>query len=306
MTKKNCKNNSRLDTKPKKPAYISFNMEELNALETLGFRERWTYISLKVCANFKTGVVGEFMNQKLSYVDIAAMVKAPPGVQGRGEGGIDDTQAREFLCRMEAAGLVSGIARRANGGLRFVLPMSPITFKKIDQTEQRAGEKAGNPEILSGEKTIIFPDEATPQNLASRVTDSHSEESLHLLSVMINTKTNINTESSGPSYDGAEPCRAEGATPLRENPPEVAGVPAPLTSQQIYSALSDTWTFTETNTDAAWQLYEAWAGAITLDDLHAAMTSVEERPECPDPTPADLAPMLWAATVDHGLSQSSA
>ena len=83
-------------------------------------------------------------------------------------------------------------------------------------------------------------------------------------------------------------------------------MPATLTAQQIHDTLADCWTFTETATPEAWQLYESWAGSITLDDLHAAMIGVEETEDFPDPKPADLAPRLWPVVVDKHLGQSSA
>ena len=87
-------------------AYISFNRDEWAALQKLGFRERWAYAQLKWLANFKTGMVGNFRKQRLSYQEIANLVTAP-GVQGRGMGNIDDTQAADFLQRMAAVGLLA-------------------------------------------------------------------------------------------------------------------------------------------------------------------------------------------------------
>lgn len=282
--------------KPQKDVYISLNLEELAALERLGFRERWAYIAWKRCGNFKTGVVGEFKNKKLSQVELAAMVKAPPGVQGRGGGGIDDTQAGDFLQRMEAVGLVSGIGRRANGGLRFELPLSPIGRKKTDQADQSGGEKAD-----------IFPTEAALEIPANPSPIWDGEEFPPPRSVLIkNKKININTDPADPSNDGAAPCRAEGAAPVRENLPAAAGGPAPLTAQQIHDALADSWTFTETGTPDSWKLYESWAGSVTLDDLHAAMISVEEHSENCEAKPSDLMPRLWPVIVDNRLGLSSA
>lgn len=297
---------------PKKEVHITFNLDEIAALEKLGFRERSAYMAIKCKANFKTGVFGEYEKQKSSYQAIADLIKPPPGVQGRGEGRIDDTQARDFILRMEAVGLVSGIGRRANGGLRFDLPMSPRDRKKANSTGQSAGEKTGQ---SAGEKEDIFPEAAVPEIAANPEPVWAGEQSAHDLSVVINKKTkNINIEEANPSLDGfasdrafgATPCRAEGAAPVRENSPAVAGVPATLTAQQIYNTLADSWVITETNTPQAWRLYESWAGNITLDDLHAAMTSVEEREENPDPTPADLQPRLWPMVVDGEFGRLSA
>lgn len=295
---------------PKKEVHITFNLDEFAALEKLGFRERWAYFVLKRKANFKTGVFGEYEKQKSSYQAIADQIKPPPGIQGRGEGRIDDTQARDFLQRMEAVGLVSGIGRRANGGLRFDLPMSPRDRKKANSTGQSAGEKTGQ---IAGEKEDIFPEAAASEIAANPQPIRDGEQSAHDLSVLINKKTkNISIEGADPYNDGsasdrafgATPCRAEGAAPLRE-PPPVAGAPAALSAQQIHSALGGSWNFVEVDTPESWRLYESWAGNITLDDLHAAMTSVEENEDNPDPTPADLHPRLWPMVVDGEIGRLS-
>ncbi len=304
MKKPTTRTNPDIAADEEKERYVSINMDEFAALEKLGYRERWAYLCCKNIANYHTGVFGEHLKQKYSWVRLAQSIKAPPGVQGRGEGGIDETQARDFVLRMEAVGLVSGIGRRRNGGLRFDLPMSPRDRKKTNLTGQSAGKKEN-----------IFPEAAVLEIAANPQPALDCEQSGDDQSVLINKKTKtINIEEADPSNDGtasdrafgATPCRAEGAAPVRENPPAVAGAPATLSAQQIHDALADNWTFTQTNTPEAWRLYESWAGNITLDDLHAAMTSVEEREENPDPTPADLQPRLWPMVVDGEFGRLSA
>ena len=117
MNKKASNNLGPRNAPLQKTSYISINLgAEMAALEQLGFRERWAYLCCKKKSNFKTGIVGRFGNQKLVYGDIASMIIAP-ATQGRGQGAIDDTQAKDFLERMEAVGLVANIGRRTNGGL---------------------------------------------------------------------------------------------------------------------------------------------------------------------------------------------
>lgn len=275
-------------TNKAKEIYISLNLEEFAKLEKLSFRERWAYLALKRIANFKTGTVGQFGKQKLSYTEIATLIKPPAGVQGRGEGKIDDTQARDFILRMESEGLVSGIGRRPNGGLCFTLPLSPIDRTKV------------------GKKPIISPEKAWSKIDEFIIAAAVAEVDPSPLSVMTSQENNINTEEAAiPSCDGAASCRAEGAAALRENPPVVAAGAAPLSAQQIHDALAGGWQITGIDTDEAWRLYESWAGSITLDELHAAMNGVEETEECPDPTPAALSSRLWPSLVDKGLGQLS-
>lgn len=320
MRKPTTKTNANIDADEKTERYVSLNMDEFAALEKLGYRERWAYLCCKNIAHYKTGVFGEWDKQKYSWVRLAKSIKAPPGVQGRGEGSVDETQARDFVLRMEAVGLVSGIGRRKdNGGLRFDLPMSPRDRKKAKLTGQSAGDKADIfPEAVAqsaGKKLDIFPEAVAPEISANPAPVCDFNESAPPLSVLINKKTkNISIDGADPSNDGtapdrafgATPCRAEGAAPVRENPGPVAGAPATLSAAQIHDALGGNWTITDIDTPEAWQLYASWAGNITLDDLHAAMTSVEEGEGSPAQTPADLQSRLWPMVVDGALGRSSA
>ena len=281
---------------PKKTRYISINLDdELAALEGLGFRERWAYLCCKRLANFKTGVVGAFGNQKLTYGDIAAMVKAP-ATQGRGDGAIDDTQAADFIKRMAAVGLVSNIGRRDNGGLRFELPLSPIGGKKTSPIPQTTGKM---PEI--------FPEEAPLQTAANAALVRAGDESGDELSVVINTKRNINIDGAAASIDAAAPRRADGAAPSGEFLAGIAAATAPLTADDIRKAVGGNWNFADAHEPQALKLYESWAVAgITLDELQAAMTSVEEDGDCPDPRPADLHGRLWPVVVAHSIGRLAA
>jgi hypothetical protein len=284
-------------SKPKKALYFSFNENELKALESLGFRERWAYVALKRLVNFKTGVVGVFDNQKLSYVGIAALIVPPPAVQGRGEGGIDDTQAKDFLQRMEAIGLVANIGRRENGGLRFELPMSPIDRQQSSQSMP-----------ATGKMPVIFPATDAPEIAANQEPAWPAEQLDDSPSVMINRNSNINTEGAAPASGEAAPCRATGAAPARENPHPSAAVPsARLSAQEIFDAISGDWTFKDVDTPEARRLYESWAEAgITVKDLQDAMTSVGEKADGSQAPPADLQERLWPVVVDRGLNRLAA
>ena len=264
--------------KPPREVYISINTsDELAALEKLGFRERWAYIRCKKIGNFKTGSVGEFKNQRLTYGDLAAMVTAP-AAQGRGQGGIDDTQAADFLKRMEAVGLVANIGRRANGGLRFDLPMSPI---------QRAKTQSGQ---MSGKFTSISPTAAVPETAENSMPQRHCDELDRYLSVMINRNKNISNDESGEADAEPDSRRATGAALLGINPVKEPAAPARLSAQDIFDAISGSWTYTETNTPQAWTLYANWASAgVTLDRLYVAMDALEEGQDCLPLIPQNLA-----------------
>ena len=277
--------------KAKPPTYISFNDQELDRLRQLGFRERWAYVELKKISNWKAGTCGEFDRQCLSYVQIAKLVTAPDA-QGRGNGKIDDTQARDFLERMEAVGLVANIGRRANGGLRFDMPMSPIHRDKAGQS----GEVVG---ITSGKMSFISPDHIEPQTPAKPAPAMVCDELPPSLSVMINKEINISNDGAGSADADAAPCRVSDAAPVREIVLAPLPAAAPLTAREIQLTIEGDFTYFETATPEAQELYRTWAQAgITLEDLQNAMISLDEDVACPELTPTNLKPKLWAKVVD--------
>lgn len=282
--------------KAKALTYISFNDHELDRLRQLGFRERWAYVELKKISNWKAGTCGEFARQCLSYVQIAKLVTAPD-TQGRGNGKIDDTQAREFLERMEAVGLVANIGRRTNGGLRFDMPMSPIHSNKMGLS----GEVAG---LTSGEIPKISPDHIEPQMPAKPAPARVCDELPPSLSVVINKEINISSDGAGSADADAAPCRVSDAAPVREIVPAPPPASPPLTAREIQQFIEDDWTFGDTATAEAQTLYRTWAEAgITLEDLQNAMISLDEDVECPELTPINLQPKLWTKVVDGWFDQ---
>ena len=124
---------------------------------------------------------------------------------------------------------------------------------------------------------------------------------------MISNKRNISNDEAGPA--SAEPAsgRDTGAAPVREYSPRQATVEPSLSAREIHGAISGNWSFKETDTSQAWTLYESWAGAgITMGDLHAAMTSLEEDASGPDLTPVNLTSVLWPKVVDGWFDQLTA
>lgn len=295
-------------------AYISFNRDEWTALQKLGFRERWAYAQLKWLANFKTGMLGNFRKQRLSYQDIANLVTVP-GVQGRGMGNIDDTQAADFLQRMAAVGLLVQHPHRANGGLLLELPLSPINRKPLAAPSQQPTATT-TPAPL----TVISPDQPSLQATYSpdddippfdesptvtRVCDALTPS----LSVLALTKLKNNTVGQRPANaDAALTSRATGAAAERENPSAPPAPAAPrLSPLEIQQTIQDDWTYTETGTQQSLALFRSWSDAgITRDDLHAAMTSLDEAPDSPDHIPANLTTRLWPKVVDGWFDQLAA
>ena len=107
---------------PQRERYISFSRREYEALTLVSPQDRAHYADLKWVAHFKTGTVGEFMKECLTYEKLCAKLRAFPGA-------LPPTaqDAEQLVQRLAGAGLVSDIGKRElNEGLRFRLPLSPI------------------------------------------------------------------------------------------------------------------------------------------------------------------------------------
>lgn len=274
--------------KPSKTVYVSLSLEELAALEAFSFRERWAYIAWKRIANFKTGVAGRFGKQKLTYVELAKRLNPPPGVQGRGQGAVDDTQARDILLAFERAGLVADIGKRGdNGGLTFTMPMAPIGGKNAAQTTQPTTQ----PSPVAGQVPEIFPECDAPEIDEIPMVERTYRRSESSLSVSFNRNKNINTEADLGTAEAA-PCRATGAAPRpgkSDATPDAAASVQPLSIAEIEAMLLDDFTVTEVNTPAAREHYRAWERArITRIDLELALSLAQPSAEDDLIRPADL------------------
>lgn len=161
--------NKKTDT-PKREVYISMDRDEMAALRELGWRERWLYMELKWLANFKTGEVGGFGRQCITYEQLAGLVSVPAS-QGRAADTIDSKEAARLMIRLLAAGLIGEIGKRQNGGLRFALPLSPINKDAARKARQDKPSEVKVPESVA-EQTAEEPyddwdtdDQPTPQSV---------------------------------------------------------------------------------------------------------------------------------------------
>lgn len=281
----------------KGPRYLSFNEQELERLRQLGFRERWAYVELKGVSNWKEGTCGLHLNQCLTYAQITTMVTAP-GLQGRGQGNIDDKTAADILQRLEQVGLVANIGRRANRGLMFDMPFSPIQ-------SQQAAPSGEIEQQTSGKIPTISPDQVAPQTPENPAQAKGCDDSPPSLSVMINKELNNSNDGADSAVAETAPCRVSDAAPARENlvaPPPMAG--PRLSPVEIQQTIEDDWTFSETGTPQSLALFKSWADAgITRDDLHAAMNSLDQASDSPDHIPANLTAKLWPKVVDGWFDQ---
>lgn len=114
-----------MSTQSKAKHYVSLGFNELDLLQGLGWGERAMYLELKRLANFKTGKVGVFLSQALTWEELGRRVSVP-SAQGRSAKPVDGKEAALMVGRLEAVGLVADQGRRENGGLTLTLPLSPI------------------------------------------------------------------------------------------------------------------------------------------------------------------------------------
>lgn len=266
---KNKKSNQQASVK--REVYISLDQEEMGRLRQLSWRECWLYLELKWLANFKTGEIGTFMRQCITYEQLAGMIGKPTG-QGREAEHFDGKEAARSLMRMHKVGLVGGIGRRENNGLQFTLPLSPI-----DQAAARQARLAA----ASGEK---LPDASMAQpaekpDVAGDCPDSPQLESVLTTSNNINT---FNTDGSDGAGDTPAP-RGVGSDPtpgLSTNPP-----PGALSLARLKRRLHEAW-FVYVDTADSARFYANW--------LHQGFSeaefeeAIEQIQQDDSPTPAAL------------------
>jgi hypothetical protein len=103
--------------------YISINTPEMARLHQLTSEALALYLCLKEKANFQTGIVGTFFNQKLTFAAFARML-CRPASQGREAKTFDSTDVKRLLAQLEGAGLVQD--QQWDGArLTLHLPLSP-------------------------------------------------------------------------------------------------------------------------------------------------------------------------------------
>ena len=112
--------------KTKKEPYVSMDRDERDLLRTLGLRERALYSELKWLASFKTGAVQHFGKRVITFQYLADLITVPT-TQGRAADTMNAKEACRVLMRLHDAGLVGEIENHPTKGLRFALPMSPIS-----------------------------------------------------------------------------------------------------------------------------------------------------------------------------------
>lgn len=111
----------------KKPFYLSLNRLELDLLADASYEEVTLYVTiLKRLANFKTGLVGTFQKESLTYEDLAVKLSRQSS-QGKPAQTITRDRARDLVLRLESRGLASNV-QVLGKTLILMLPLSPIDY----------------------------------------------------------------------------------------------------------------------------------------------------------------------------------
>lgn len=261
-----------------KTLYVSFNPSEYVCLRQVGFRERWLYSELKWLANFKTGAVGSFYKQCLSYAKLAALVTVPEE-QGRDRGlcSIDDKEAARILDRLERVGLVANIHRNKRGGLAFTLPLSPVGSMPENKPENIT------PTTVA-EDAEKLPDDWGGEDAAEPLQMGPQGDSGVQRSVLKDSYESY-TFSSDISNAGAADTAAP---PASKKPP-----PDTLTLKDIQQRLRTSkarFIFLETETSA--QIFAGWVERAVPPEAFERAVSLIESDDGLRPTPSSIDTLL--------------
>lgn len=179
-------------SKSKKPFYVSLNRQELDLLAEASYEEVTLYITvLKKLANFKTGVIGTFQKEPLTYEDLGKLLSRPSS-QGKPAQAISRDRVRDLVLRLQTRGLVSN-AQVLGKSLVMLLPLSPIDYE--------SGEVATpNPKSngTSKKKRVQTSQTETHENPAATGLEDVSEDSVSVLGNTGNTDQSLNTLSTPP------------------------------------------------------------------------------------------------------------
>lgn len=137
--------------------YISLNREEIEVLREASYIESALYLILKELANFKTGVVGDFRNQKVTYSSLSAKLSRPSS-QGKPEVKIGRDETRRHTSRLVQLGLVSNVVV-GKEKLTLALPLSPLKEQAPDSSSAIGETVQATPKL---QRADARPFEASP------------------------------------------------------------------------------------------------------------------------------------------------
>ena len=104
--------------------YISLNGLEIESFSSVSHEAIALYLLYKQKANFRTGELGRFFNQKLNYARFARDLSRPPS-QGRPAKTFSTTDVKRLTDQLESVGLVEAV-KWDGERLTMKLPYSPL------------------------------------------------------------------------------------------------------------------------------------------------------------------------------------
>lgn len=269
-------------SKSKKAFYVSLNRQELDLLAEASYEETTLYITvLKRLANFKTGLVGTFQKEPLTYEELASKLSRPSS-QGKPAQSITRDRARDLVLRLETRGLVSNV-QVLGKSLIILLPLSPMDYDggEVATPEPKPSnaskkKRVQNDPIGNSENPIVAGFLAPSEDVASVLNNTiNPEQSLNTF----NTPP-VNTEQLQAADNNVE--EQYGGFDPWSIPPEGEGINE---------------FFVDDNTEGA------TAPSIVCDDIHPH--SLEENPTDEPLTAAAIAKMLCGKGFLYHSSEKS-
>lgn len=245
------------------PGYVAFNRSELTTLNLLPPEDVVLYLQLKRLANFQTGVVGAFGNQKLSHARLAGMISRPalPGLPGRTFNG---PEVAIMLGRLASFGLVAEM-REENGRLLLHLPLSA----------QRKAADGGTAKAAQPPDGI---DSAPPVPLSILI---RTDEVLTGPSEPTGIFRDDGAERAGETARAANPFPEAPAAPTQPPTPNPLrtepSCPGALAEAEIAARIIDCGRIAYAGHPEAVPYYSRWAQAgLTREQLNAAIGALME------------------------------
>jgi hypothetical protein len=274
-----------------KAVYVSLNLAEYEILMSkANFAEMGMYLILKKMANFKTGEVGSFRQQKLNYEKLAQQLSRPTRNTAPAET-FDRGQARNIVARLERIGLVSEI-RITNDALKLRLPLSPIYPLDEVSPEESAPALAETAECHRKQlvKTLLGPVDADGWDGDPFSINTDKDHQYDQYDHQSHTDDTVNNDDT----DRGEGTSPSAARRIHPQPflEEGEGMSAKLTTAQIKEELN-TAGFRLLDYDLSKNLMRSWEKMnVDATELRGAIYKMHR--DCEDLVPGKLDKVIRA------------
>ncbi len=176
--------------------YISLNIDEMTRLEQAGFEAIALYLLFKQKANFRTGELGAFHRQKLTYAGFARAMDRP-ATQGRAAVTFDSTDIKRMIVQLEALGLVAETCWDGKR-LKLRLPLSPLWKGNDAATAAKLPRTAVSESARNADATAVSVQSPVPLSVMTS-----ERGSIPFFNTAITTDTGGGESAAGPSKERA-------------------------------------------------------------------------------------------------------